>query len=367
LSMKYLVPFDDPRVGAFERVRPLGFTRRLARWMLVLFLLLAAVLAFIPWQQTAYGEGHVVAYSPTERQQRLDAPVEGWLEEWFVQEGTRVREGDPIARIADNDPDLMERLRTEQEAAQAAVGAAEQALETARRDVTRQRQLLSQGLSARKQFEEAQLKEASVIKDLTSARATQARINTRLAQQGRQWVKAPRAGTILRRTSGAEAVYIKKGEELAILVPETRSQAVELWMDGNNLPLLENGQQVRLQFEGWPALQFSGWPSAAVGTFGGQVSIIDSGTERPGQFRVLAVPLPGETWPDSRWLRQGVRAHGWVMLGQVPLGYELWRRFNDFPPTLPASLQQKAKGGKDAKGGTEAKEDASAPDDAAKK
>ncbi len=360
--MKYLVPFEDPRVRAFERVRPLGFARRLARWLVVLFLLLAAGLAFIPWQQTAYGEGHVVAYSPTERQQRVDAPVEGWIEEWFVQEGTRVREGDLIARIADNDPRLMERLRAEQTAARAAVAAAEQALETVRRDVTRQRRLVEQGLSARKQFEEAQLKEASLLKDLTAAQATEARINTRLAQQGRQGVRAPRAGTILRRTSGAETVYVKQGDELAILVPETRSQAVELWMDGNHLPLLAKGQEARLQFEGWPALQFSGWPSAAVGTFGGQVAIIDAGTERPGQFRLLAVPIPGADWPDNLRLRQGVRAHGWVMLGQVPLGYELWRRFNDFPPTLPAPPQQGGKGDKEAK-----KDTAAAPDDGTEK
>jgi multidrug efflux pump subunit AcrA (membrane-fusion protein) len=363
--MKYLVPFEDPRVGAFERVRPLGFARRLARWLVVLFLVLAVALAFIPWQQTAYGEGHVVAYSPTERQQRVDAPVEGWLEEWFVQEGTRVREGDPIARIADNDPNLMERLRAEGAAAQAAVAATERALETARRDVTRQRRLLEQGLSARKQLEEAQLKEASLLKDLTEAQATQARINTRLAQQGRQLVTAPRAGTILRRTTGAEAVYIKKGEQLAVLVPETRSLAVELWMDGNNLPLLERGQQVRLQFEGWPALQFSGWPSAAVGTFGGQVTIIDPGTERPGQFRLLVVPAPGADWPGTQVLRQGVRAHGWVMLGEVPLGYELWRRFNDFPPTLPVALREEGKGGKGAEKGEE--KGTAAPDDGAKK
>ena len=34
-------------------------------------------------------------------------------------------------------------------------------------------------------------------------------------------------------------------------------------------------------------------------------------------------------------LRQGVRTNGWVLLGQVPLGYELWRQINGFPP-LPS-------------------------------
>jgi hypothetical protein len=30
-----------------------------------------------------------------------------------------------------------------------------------------------------------------------------------------------------------------------------------------------------------------------------------------------------------------VRAHAWVQLGRVRLGYELWRQLNGFPPSLP--------------------------------
>jgi hypothetical protein len=42
-----------------------------------------------------------------------------------------------------------------------------------------------------------------------------------------------------------------------------------------------------------------------------------------------------------------VRANGWVLLDSVRLGYELWRRFNGFPPTVqpgPASGAAKGKG-----------------------
>ncbi|WP_426741182.1 hypothetical protein, partial [Pseudomonas aeruginosa] len=49
-----------------------------------------------------------------------------------------------------------------------------------------------------------------------------------------------------------------------------------------------------------------------------------------GLFRVVIVP--NEPWPGTRFLRQGVRVHGWVQLGQVPLWYELWRQYNGFPP-----------------------------------
>ena len=38
--------------------------------------------------------------------------------------------------------------------------------------------------------------------------------------------------------------------------------------------------------------------------------------------------------PGPRWLRQGVRANGWVLLNVVPVGYELWRQFNGFPPVV---------------------------------
>jgi hypothetical protein len=34
------------------------------------------------------------------------------------------------------------------------------------------------------------------------------------------------------------------------------------------------------------------------------------------------------------YLRQGVRANGWILLDEVRLGYELWRQFNGFPPVL---------------------------------
>jgi hypothetical protein len=90
---------------------------------------------------------------------------------------------------------------------------------------------------------------------------------------------------------------------------------------------------VRLQFEGWPAVQFVGWPSVAVGTFGGRVYLVDPTTNDRGQFRILVEPDPEDgPWPDQEYLRQGVRAQGWVLLNRVSVGWELWRNLNGFPP-----------------------------------
>jgi hypothetical protein len=125
------------------------------------------------------------------------------------------------------------------------------------------------------------------------------------------------------------------GDPVVAFVPDMRSSAVELWFDGKDGPLISPGRNVRVQFEGWPAVQFVGWPSAAVGTFGGVVEFVDATADERGRFRVVVSPDPDDQpWPDSRWLRQGVRANGWVLLDQVSLGFELWRQLNGFPPAV---------------------------------
>jgi hypothetical protein len=57
-----------------------------------------------------------------------------------------------------------------------------------------------------------------------------------------------------------------------------------------------------------------------------------------GQFRVLVEPdklFPDdEDWPSQSYLRQGNQAVGWIFLNRVTIGWELWRRFNGFPPVI---------------------------------
>lgn len=169
------------------------------------------------------------------------------------------------------------------------------------------------------------------------------KLDVELARQSTQEIRAPRAGTILKLNTFSDTVYVKEGDVLAYLVPDTQQRAVELYMNGNDIPLITPGRKVRLQFEGWPALQFVGWPSVAVGTFGGEVAFIDATDDGKGKFRIVVIPDAQDPWPPNRFLRQGVRANGWVLLNQVPLGYELWRQFNGFPPSIPDAPDDKNK------------------------
>jgi biotin carboxyl carrier protein len=173
------------------------------------------------------------------------------------------------------------------------------------------------------------------IEEQNYVRAEMLKLETRLARQITQTIVAPQDGTIFRLLANPGAELVKAGQAIAILVPNSEHRAVELWLDGNDLPLVVNKSHVRLQFEGYPAVQFGGWPEYSVGSFGGEVNLIDSTDDGKGHFRVLISPDPDDIpWPEARFLRQGVRVNGWVLLGQVTLGYELWRIFNGFPPLV---------------------------------
>lgn len=406
--------------------------RLLARLLVLCCALGTMGLVWVPWQQSIRGEGRVIAYAPLERQQAVEAPMEGRVTHWYVQEGDVVERGAPIADLADNDPEILNRLEREQnaartqvdalglsieltearitsleaargsavanaalriqiardraDAAQRSIDAAAAKLSTSELNLARQKKLQDKGLVSKRDLELAELQQRTTTTELEQAHASfraasaevaaltadrdkiasanlagiastrssleklrsdQAKaeadlvkVEVRFARQRQMQVTAPRAGTILRLLAKQDTEMVKAGDPLVKLVPAAESRAVELFVDGNDAPLVEPGRTVRLQFEGWPAVQFVGWPSVAVGTFPGRVAFVDAHGDDSGRFRVVVVPERAQEWPEGRYLRQGVRANGWVLLNQVRLGYELWRQFNGFPPSVktPAAL-----------------------------
>ena len=231
----------------------------------------------------------------------------------------------------------------------------------------------------------------SAMGEVATIRRDQAQIAVRIARQRAQYVDAPCDGKIWQIMANAEngGILVRPGERLALIVPDIKRDKLgrkvvmekaevehdalamglfisphpysqlmgistlsitmqqrfaltsgtlpgivaALQIDGNDLPLIREGDAVRLQFEGWPAVQFVGWPSVAVGTFGGRVFRIDPNADAKGKFRLFVEPDPNDQpWPSEDYLRQGVRAQGWVLLNRVSVGYELWRQINGFPP-----------------------------------
>ncbi len=450
---------------------PLARTPRAVRWfgwgLLGLLLLLAPALALAPWTQTVHGTGRAIAFDPVQRPQAIVSPIQGRVMKWHVKEGDRVRAGDRLVDLVDNDPRRLEMLREQllladqrrtlarsmvaeqesrlqfisaeaplrvaqakarMEAAEAAVPRARQALLRARADEIREEQsyrrqlaiyqtpvggLKEGGALSKDQLEQAERvwtnaremvplvaaevtvadkQHAAVAEEykavvqqtqalvqaerlaLAARRSEEAAVNQQyetarsdVQRQENQFVAAPTAGVVFRILANAESggQLVSPGQQLAVLVPDVSPAAraadssaaltaavggpavgraavltgdappgivAELLIDGNDLPLVRKGDRTLLQFEGWAAVQFAAYPDAASGTFEGRVYLVDPTSDGQGRFRILVEPAPGAGWPDESFLRQGVRAQGWVLVGEVRLGYELWRLLNGFPP-----------------------------------
>ncbi len=439
------------------RVRTPRSARWLSRLLLLAFVSLPVALLFAPWQQTLRGRGQIVAFAPTERKQVVTALVAGRVSHWHVVEGSKVKMGDGIADIEDNDGELAVRLdaqrkflsgrkkaaeeevaeqdrtvEAQEKAAGAAVGAAKANREAAALLIEVAKQVRKNaefaasfeqgrfemfdklfkdkkfgGLESELSRDEAKMRSDRAATDSKRAEAeikraeaalltgdslvlgaeatglsavATARRDLRRAEQNRftverelqeidtrierfkaRFVKAPCDGIVFRISAdGQVGQFVKEGDELAVIVPDTTDRVIELLIDGVDAPLIaahmENtgrGPHVRLQFEGWPSVQFAGWPSVATGTFGGKVRQIDPTDDGFGRFRILVEPeekFEGDTWPEGLYLRQGNQAVGWVFLNRVSLGYELWRQFNGFPPVVaPKPPDKKKDGGKPPK------------------
>lgn len=163
---------------------------------------------------------------------------------------------------------------------------------------------------------------------------TSAEIN--LSRQRMQRVTAPRDGTVYRLPVNTQSQVISQGTPLLTILPDTQTRAVELWVDGRDAPLIKTGSEVRLEFEGWPAILIPGWANIGFGTFPGKVAFVDPVDNGTGNFRVMILPPSGDKgWPSSKFLRQGINAKGWILLEEVTIGYEVWRILNGFPPRIP--------------------------------
>ena len=403
---------------AITRAGSSRLPRLMARVLAMLFVGFVLAIWFLPWQQFVSGTGKVIAFDPLERRINVEAPVSGNVRKLHVVEGQRVRKGEVIVEIQDNDPNLLANLRSQHDslivrraaaaqrvddlelqirqqdqakgqaldAAQQRVAAEKITAETAQLNFNRVSELRKSGLVSERDYEVArQLQESSdanlkaadanlkrtendfgaTIAGIRAQKGTaQAEVATaerdiktleiQISQNQRQVVESPRDGIVL-SVQATDGTFLRPGSPICVIIPETESRFVEMWLDGNDMPLITPrqtspdgrvvpGSEVRLQFEGWPAIQFVGWPSVAVGTFGGEVVFIDPADDGKGRFRVVVAPKPDviirdgeerrEDWPSNRYLRQGVRANGWILLGVVPLWKEIWRQINGFPPVV---------------------------------
>ncbi|WP_459557001.1 HlyD family secretion protein [Lacunimicrobium album] len=456
-TMLQPVAYDETLMPTLRLARSSQKARRIANVLMWSLIVTMIFVVFAPWQQSVKGTGNVIAFSPTERPQTMQATIKGRIVRWGhnIFENAQVEKGQFIAEIQDLDPDYVTRLNDQLNASKSVVEAAKKVLEANEQNLVNAKQIeriyfqqieryrtirsdtldsanaliemtkkkvdaaeqeYSEAVTAKEQIDlefqrdqllyrdgiyndeyfqvsQRKMKEAGIkvdkaatyiqiakedlnskMKDrdvklaladididyalgmvqkaqsdiakasseVSKARSevnkaqkdlTESEIKT--ARQQSQVLNAPFDGTIVKITPNQGAAILKEGDPICVIVPETANRSVEVYLKGNDAPLVDVGRHVRLQFEGWPAIQFSGWPQVAVGTFGGTVISVDETDDGMGRFRVLVAPdETTQEWPEPRFLRQGVRVNGWVLLDTVPLWYEIWRNLNGFPPSI---------------------------------
>ena len=345
-------PYQEDQLSNLNALASIGIPRvvRVSCWIIFISLVIGISGLWIPWVQTTSGSGQVTTLNPSDRVQSISALVTGRIAEWYVQDADYVEAGDPIIRIQDIDDQLIVRLQLQLDAARRKIEASQEAVTTAQIDYQRQKDLFAEGLASQLSFEQARIKVQQMTVSLEEARSEFNQAETALSRQGSQLVVAPRNGTIIHVEAGDTATIVSAGQPLATFMPADTERAVEIMIDGRDIGLVHPGRQVRLQFEGWPAFQFSGRPDLAVGTFLGEVVFVEPSARLDGRFRVLVkeplnsedclesevingIPRMGECgWPPESFVRLGATVRGWILLETVPLGFELWRLLNSFPP-----------------------------------
>ena len=319
------MPLEPPPMPVLAMAGNARRSRLLARFLALLSVLLVLSLVVVPWQQSVRGSGRVIAFNPLDRRANIEAPVEGRVRRLNVVENQVVKQGDVLAEIQDNDPNLLLNLRLQHDAAIARKAAAEQRIvdldlqiesqelakpqavdaaqqrvnaeqfvvETNEINARRMEQLLSTGDISRRDWELTKLALDSARANLAAAKAvlertardydatiastkasrgtaeaelaTAARdiaaIDIQISKTEQQVVLAPRDGIVL-NVAATEGAYLKPGSPICVLIPQTEERFVEAWIDGMDMPLVApRGSEAGSGVGSRVRLQFEGWPA----------------------------------------------------------------------------------------------------------
>jgi multidrug efflux pump subunit AcrA (membrane-fusion protein) len=414
-------------------------TLRIRYWFWGLMALILFVL-FLPWTQNIRATGNITTLFQDQRPQEINAIIPGRVIKWWVKEGDFVKKGDTIIEMADVkddylDPDLLKRTEEQLDAKKekidfynSKIGNTEQQVfalkemlslklssienkleqtkrkllsdsaellaakldnEIAEQQISRAKQMFSDGIISLVEFErrkvqfnkanalltEKQQKFLNTKQDLlilklemgslsqetadkvfkamgeiASSGSDVAEVKDEVAKKknqlanyrirgGQRWLIAPQSGQIVKAKKAGLNETVKEGDMIVEIVPDKVDYAAELFLSPMDLILVEKGQQVRLIFDGFPTIVFSGWPKASYGTYLGEVVYVETNKSENGKFRILVVPIKGDQlWPTT--LKLGVGAQGFAMLKDVGVWYELWRQINGFPPDYYSRLTE---------------------------
>ena len=183
---------------------------------------------------------------------------------------------------------------------------------------------------------------SSKLESVASTSKLQNQLSNYNERQKFYYITAPQSGYITKTIKKGIGETIKEGTDIATIMPAKYDLAVELYIKPQDLPLLQKNDYVQLRFDGWPAIVVSGWPKSSTGMFPGSIVAIDKFIGDNGFYRILISPTKEDkVWPEN--LSIGTGANAFILLNEVPIWYEIWRKLNGFPPDFYQTRKEKKK------------------------
>ncbi|MFT7153777.1 MAG: adhesin transport system membrane fusion protein [Alteromonas macleodii] len=247
----------------------------------------------------------------------------------------------------------LENKRNSMQKAQAEMISGENKLLTSRNElINAEVELVSIQAQYRDDIAKAESQKFTALSSMYDAEAVVTKLQNQYMnysiRTGMYYISAPQDGYVTQAIQSGIGETVKEGTPIVSIMPSDYDLAVAMYVSPIDLPLLEKGAPVRVQFDGWPAIVFSGWPNTSYGTYGGNVFAIDNFISDNGKYRVLVAPDPEDhTWPDA--LRVGAGTTNMLLLKDVPIWYELWRQINGFPPDYYKPVSQSTGAGSNSK------------------
>jgi adhesin transport system membrane fusion protein len=238
----------------------------------------------------------------------------------------------------------LENKRNSMQKAQAEMISGENKLLTSRNElINAEVELVSIQAQYRDDIAKAESEKYTAMSSMYDAEAVVTKLQNQYmnysVRTGMYYITAPQDGYVTKAIQSGIGETVKEGTPIISVMPAAYDLTVAMYVKPIDLPLLEKGAPVRIQFDGWPAIVFSGWPNTSYGTYGGKVFAIDNFISDNGKYRVLVAQDPEDhTWPDA--LRIGAGTTNMLLLKDVPIWYELWRQINGFPPDYYKPVDQ---------------------------
>ncbi|NWG03538.1 MAG: efflux RND transporter periplasmic adaptor subunit [Syntrophaceae bacterium] len=216
--------------------------------------------------------GYVVA----QRKAAVASKVTGRLISLMVEEGSRVKEGQVIARL-ENDDAVAARDQAEAnlKVAQANLEGAKAELEEASRTFNRDQQLILKGVISRSQFDTSEARftraQASVAAAEASLKASMAALRAANVALDYTFIRAPFDAVVLTKNADIGDIVTPLGaaanaKAAVVTIADLSSLQVEADVSETNLALVKVKQPCEIQLDALPDVRFRGEVHAIVPT-----------------------------------------------------------------------------------------------------